>query len=358
MKRKTVALYDPYLDVMGGGERHILSILQILEQEGCDITVFWDKDLSEEIRLRLNLQLKSLKFQPNFFSFPSPFEKLQKLSSFDMFFYVTDGSYFFSSAKKNFVFCMVPDKSLYDMGLTNRLKTWNYRFLSNSVYTQQNLNRWGIQSKVIYPYISHEFLDTDLKRMSKEKIILAVGRFFPHLHSKKHDAIVQAFAAFNKKYPDFKLVLAGGLKKEDEGYFEELQTIVAKHKNIVLKPNIPYLELIKLYHSAMFFWHFTGFGVNEEKHPEQVEHLGMTPLEAMATGSVPFCYRAGGPKEFITEGKNGYLFMTQFELLEKMDRLISDQSLYRNMQIQAQQTVRDRFSFKVFKSKITNDIVK
>jgi hypothetical protein len=43
---KKAALYDPYLDVMGGGEKHILSILQVLEHEGYEANVFWDHDLT------------------------------------------------------------------------------------------------------------------------------------------------------------------------------------------------------------------------------------------------------------------------------------------------------------------------
>lgn len=357
MKRRSAALYDPYLDVMGGGERHILSILQVIEQEGYDITVFWDKDMSREIKSRLNLQFKNLTFQPNFFSFPSPIQKIQKLSSYDLFFYVTDGSYFFSSARKNYVFCMVPNRNLYGMGLANKLKTRNFTFISNSLYTQAWLKNWGVPSKVIYPYINQDFFDANLESTKKEKTILAVGRFFPHLHAKKHDAVIQAFVQFNQKHPDFKLVLAGGLKKEDEGYFNELQAEAGKHKNIVLKPNTPYGELVELYRRSMFFWHFTGYGVNEEEYPEQVEHLGMTPLEAMGSGAIPFCYRAGGPKEIITEGENGYLFLTQTELLEKMDRILSNPVHYAKMQQNGRETVLRKFSFDVFKTNVVHTLL-
>ncbi len=40
MKRKKAALYDPFLDVMGGGEKHILSILKVLEEKGFEIHIF------------------------------------------------------------------------------------------------------------------------------------------------------------------------------------------------------------------------------------------------------------------------------------------------------------------------------
>lgn len=357
MKRKTAALYDPYLDIMGGGERHILSILQALELEGYEISIYWDKNVSADIRTRLNLQFKHLTFLPNIFSFPSPIQKIQKLSSFDVFFYVTDGSYFFSSAKKNFVFCMVPNKKLYQMSLLNRIKTSNYKFISNSSYTKEWMKKWGVNSEVVYPYVSQELLDIDLAHTEKEKIILSVGRFFPHLHAKKHEEIIEAFGKFYEKHPDFRLVLAGGVKNEDMGYFKSLENIASKHKNIVLKPNIAHEELVQLYRTSMFFWHFAGYGVDEEKNPDRVEHLGMTPLEAMAAGSIPFCYRAGGPKEIIQEGKNGYLFLTVFELLEKMERLLTDPQQCQPMKIAARQLIKNKFSYEAFKERVADTIL-
>ena len=67
LTRKKVGLYDPFLDVMGGGERHILSILQVLESEGYDASIFWDTDLTKHIENTLNLPFQSLTFVKNVF---------------------------------------------------------------------------------------------------------------------------------------------------------------------------------------------------------------------------------------------------------------------------------------------------
>src|SRR5687768_5161520 len=112
-KRKKVALFDPFLDTLGGGERHILSVIQALDQAGCEITIFWDEDLSIAFTKRFSLHFTHLTFAPNVFKKNDPFDKMKLLKSFDYFFYMTDGSYFFSTAKNNFVFAMVPQKSLY-----------------------------------------------------------------------------------------------------------------------------------------------------------------------------------------------------------------------------------------------------
>lgn len=350
MKKRTAALYDPYLDVMGGGEKHILSILQVLEKEGYDISLFWNHNLSSSIKDKLNLKFQKLTFLPNIFTSSSLIEKIKILKNFDIFFYVTDGSYFISSAKKNVVFCMVPNPSLYKMNFINKLKTFHNHFIVNSLFTQKLLQKWDIKSDVIYPYVTNDLLVTE--PMKKEKIILSVGRFFGHLHSKKHDEIIKTFFEFQKTHSDFKLVLIGSLKDEDKPYFESLVKIIGNNKNILLKPNIPYLQLFEYYRKSIFFWHFTGYGVDEVKHPEMVEHLGMSPLEAMAAGSIPFCFGAGGPKEIITDGKNGFLFKNQEELLLKTENVLKDTDMFKNIQKNGQEYVKKYFSFSVFEKRV------
>ncbi len=349
--QRTAGLYDPYLDVMGGGEKHILSILQVLEKEGYDISLFWNQNLTSSIKNKLNLQFKNLTFIPNIFTSPSPVEKIKVLKNFDLFFYVTDGSYFVSSAKKNIIFCMVPNIKLYNMNIVNRLKTLNTLFISNSVYTQHWLQKWGVKSDVIYPYVTNDLLETKLE-IKKEKIILSVGRFFGHLHAKKHEEIIKTFLTFQKTHEDFKLILIGGLKDEDKTYFQSLVKLVGDNKNIILKPNVPYAELLEYYRKSRFFWHFAGYGVDEEKHPEMVEHLGMTPLEAMAAGTVPFCYEAGGPKEIITDGENGYLFKNEDELLSKIEKILKDSNEHKKVQQNGQAYVKKYFSFAVFEERV------
>lgn len=348
---RQAGLYDPYLDVMGGGEKHILSILQVLEKEGYDVSLFWDQDLSSSIKNKLNLSFSNLTFIPNIFKTLSPIEKINALKNFDIFFYVTDGSYFFSGAKKNVIFCMVPNPALYRMNLGNKLKTFHNQFIANSSYTQKLLQKWGIKSEVIYPYVTEDLLRIK-PGIEKEKIILSVGRFFGHLHAKKHEEVIKTFLTFQKTHKDFKLVLIGGMKDEDKLYFESLIKLIGDNKNILLKPNVSYTELLEYYQKSMFFWHFAGYGVDEEEHPEMVEHLGMTPLEAMAAGTVPFCYEAGGPKEIITDGENGCLFKDSNELLSKTEKVLKDSNEYMEVQQKGREYVKKYFSFAVFEKKV------
>ncbi|QQG44553.1 MAG: glycosyltransferase family 4 protein [Candidatus Roizmanbacteria bacterium] len=362
MKKRNAALYDPYLDVLGGGEKHILSILKILQDEGYEITIFWDKDLNKSFDTNLNLKFDpQIKFQKNIFKSGNFLNKAFTLNRFDIFFYVTDGSYFFSTAKNNYVFSMVPKKNLYEMNTVNRLKTLNYKFIANSQFTHDWLKRWKINSQVIYPFLDEDYLNLSINNIPKEKIILSVGRFFKHLHSKKQDVIINAFRSLkhdNPKFKDYKLILAGGLKQEDKNYLKELENIIGHDDSIILKTNISHTELFDLYKKSLIYWHFTGHMVNEEINPHLVEHLGITPMEAMSMGCITFCFNAGGPKEIINEGKNGFLFNDLNELENKMNEVIENKILMSDIQKNAKDFIKSKFNYSIFKEKVKEVVLK
>lgn len=356
-KNLKAALYDPFFDILGGGEKHILSILQVLEKKGYEINIFWDKDLTNEINNKLALQfIDKLKFLPNIFcESTSQIKKLLTLNNFDYFFYVSDGSYFFSTAKKNFVFCMVPQKSLYPMNLFNKLKTANYRFIANSEFTQKWLRKWGVESEVIYPYLNKEFTDIEVKNINKDKIILSVGRFYKHLHSKRHDILINWFKKIKQKndlFKDFILILVGGLKEEDNDYFKQLKKLAGNDQSIKLMPNLSYKELVEIYRKSLIYLHTAGYGVDEGQNPEKVEHLGIAPLEAMASGCMTFCYKSGGVPEIIKDGINGFLYVSLNELEGKLIKISNDSEIQSKIKINAAITIKEKFNYRVFEKRV------
>jgi glycosyltransferase involved in cell wall biosynthesis len=344
MRRKTVGLYTPYLDIMGGGEKHILSILKVFDDAGYNTIIFWDEDVSHEIQNRLKLTFTHLRFEKSLKSM-SFFEKAKKISPLDWLLYVTDGSYFFSPAKKTAIFCMVPDRKLYNLTPLNSLKTANGTFISNSHFTASWLHKWGIQSHVVYPYVTEELFNEEPRE--RKPIVLTVGRFFKHLHAKRQQDLIRTFLRFHIRHPEYSLILAGGVKEEDIQYVKDLRHEFP-HRFIHFETNISFNELRGLYKEAMMYWHFTGFGVDTQSHPEQVEHLGMTPLEAMASRTAPFCFNAGGPRELIESGKNGFLFNSSDELLQQTSYFLNTPSLQSQMGESAYQFVNRSFRYDHF----------
>src|SRR5690606_23070215 len=110
----------------------------------------------------------------------------------------------------------------------------------------------------------------------------------------------------NSEYTDYKLYLAGSVKDEDKKYFAELKALAESNNNIQFFPNVTFTELLELYKKSEYYWHFTGYEVDETNHPERTEHLGITPLEAMSQGCLTYAYRVGGPKEIIQDGETGF----------------------------------------------------
>ena len=241
------------------------------------------------------------------------------------------------------------------MNLLNNLKTKSYKFISNSNFTAGWLDKWGIKSTVIYPYLNEDLLLPNSRETKKDDIILSVGRFFPHGHRKNHFEIIRMFKEYKKRNPrlnHFKLILAGGVKPEDQPYFEEIKRKASDDPSVILMPNIAYQKLFGLYQKSAFYWHLTGYQVDENLHPELVEHLGIAPLEAMAMGCLTFCVEAGGVKEIVVSGKNGFLFKDQEELFKMMNQVLDDKKLQTNIRNAAHLFVKESFNYMTFSKRV------
>lgn len=345
---KRIGLWNPYLDTIGGGEKHLIQICDFFVRNGYELTIFWNKNIQKQIEQKLSLKLpENTEWEPSFKSL-SWSQKQHLVRPLDILLYATDGSYFYSPARHTICFCMVPEEKLYKMGLINKLKTHNWSFISNSRFTQKHLYRWGIKSHVVYPVLEEppKTFQQVIHRGTALNF-LSVGRFFRHLHSKRHDVAVAWFVNFIETNPQFarsKLILAGGLKKEDSQYFESLKKLASQYDNIVFRPNISAPDLEKAYATADFYLHFAGWQVNETSTPERTEHLGITPLEAMMRGCVAVCYRSGGIKEIIRDGENGFTFTQLPELSQKIISIVRNPSDANNIRKNAIETVQSLFS--------------
>jgi glycosyltransferase involved in cell wall biosynthesis len=256
---------------------------------------------------------------------------------------------------------MIPDKRLYQLSFLNRLKLFNFKFITHSFFVRNWLKKWDLTAEVIYPYLNDDLININFVKLKKEKIVLSVGRFFEHLHAKRQDIIIKSFKKLQQKYHlfnDFKLCLIGGLKEEDKNYFKELRLITGGNKNIIFLPNASYKTLIEHYKKSMFYWHAAGYGIDEKKNPEAVEHMGITPLEAMTAGCVTFCHNSGGPKEIIKNRVNGFLYESLDELINKTAIVYRDENQRRKLAENAKKYITENFSYEVFRKKIKQAIIK
>jgi len=194
-----------------------------------------------------------------------------------------------------------------------------HEVISISRYSQHWIKKlWGKESTLLFPPVDTE----NFYNKAKEKIILSVGRFFPEHHNKKQLELAEVFIDLYKKYPDemkgYELVLAGGLESR-KTHIDYVDKIAALSKGYPIKilTNISWKDLLETFAKAEIFWHASGFGEDENKHPEKFEHFGITTVEAMAAGCVPIVINKGGQKEIIKEAENGFIFEDFDELKEK-----------------------------------------
>src|SRR5262249_13802674 len=81
-------------------------------------------------------------------------------------------------------------------------------------------------------------------------------------------------------------------------------------------------DLLNLLPQATIYWHATGFDCDQKLNPENCEHFGVSILEAMAAGCIPFVISNGGPTEFVHDGDSGFQYGTLEELIIKTRDLL------------------------------------
>lgn len=304
---KSAGFYDPYLPILGGAERFVFSIAQCLK--GYDVTFFAaNKILLKDAEQKFAIPTSRLKIQP----WPgSRSIRNQELRQLDLFFYVTDGSLFFSSGAKNILIIQssahMPAKSLIN---AYKLKSWKTIICYSQYVAGTVADKLGRKAQTLFVPVDVP----DVLQEQRDNIIVSVGRFFPHLHNKKQKEMVKIFKELLEEgLEDTVLYLVGSIDPGAEEYFEEVKRL-AQGYPIKLVTESTFDELREIYRRAKVYWHAAGFGEDLFKHPEKAEHFGVSTIEAMAHGVVPVVFSAGGQKEIVTGGHNGYTWTTQPEL--------------------------------------------
>lgn len=357
-----VGIFTPYLDILGGGERYILTIASYLSEKNYQVDIFWDDEkIKREIKERLGIDLGKIRFVENIFSSSKNLnQKWRVTRSYDLFFYMSDGSVPSLFGKKNFLCFMAPFTGVNGRSFLNRIKLARFkRIMAISKFTKKFIDgEYGVESAVVYPPV-----EISSKPGKKENLILSVGRFTQTLHDKKQDILVEVFKQMNKEgFKDWRLVLAGGMVDEGKKYVEHLGKLV-KGYPIEIKTNINLGELRRYYKKAKIYWHAAGFGEDEQEHPERMEHFGIATVEGMSAGAVPIVINKGGQPEIVKHQANGFLWETKEELAKYTLRLIAEsrskvksENLWEKL---SKQAIKDsqKFSQKVFCKRI-DEIIK
>ncbi len=305
-KKLKIGIYNPYFDSLGGGERYVLTLAEHWSKTH-DVSLFWDdKTIITQAIDRFGLDVRTVHVVPNIFGSRRLVRKLIESSLYDLIFFLSDGSVPTTLARHNIIHFQVPFSRI----AMHPWKATHYQqVVVNSEFTKNNLDKSiTIPVSVIYPPVGIE----GFENKAKTKTIVSVGRFNALYSAKKQDVLIKTFIEMKKakEMTGWKLILAGGCLPTDTAYVASLKNM-AKGYDIEFFVNCSYRELQTLYGHASIYWHAAGFG---ETDPKNMEHFGITTVEAMASGCIPVVYNGGGQPEIVIHKKTGYVWNTTKEL--------------------------------------------
>ncbi len=360
---KRIAVLNPYLPLLGGGEKYMGHVCQFLEGRYPDahIDIVVDDhhhepvghDGIDDLNKRFGLDLKrttSRKIRLEEESSEREWLKNQSAVArvtreYDIFINNMFLSRHAGKAKKNVYICMFPPRPLAKENhdgtpvakttshIIDRMFVRSY----DKVITISNFaDRWtkeylkGIRDSVVVPPpgLSEKGAQNNYEENRKEDRILGVGRFFVGAHNKKQLEMVQLYLSSRGKLNEYELHLVGSLagNKRDIAYVDKIKAMI-KNEKVFLHINAPFGLLTDMYRKAKIFWHATGFNEDANGTPEKMEHFGIATVEAMGYGAVPVAIHEGAQPEIVQDGESGFLWGSESDWIGQTVRLIQDQAL-------------------------------
>lgn len=133
---------------------------------------------------------------------------------------------------------------------------------------------------------------------------------------------IEAFAKIYKKYPQLKMIIAGGEGNAETELREQVKEMKLEDRITFTGFVTPNTDFIKYHHLSDVF-----------VFPSLNEGMSNNMLEAMASGMPIIMTPTGGAEELIKEGKNGYIinFKDADDIAEKLEKLINNPDLAKKM---------------------------
>lgn len=345
-RRPSLAIYDHAFHFIGGQQKYGLTLTSVLQND-LDITILTNKEVSHsDFKRWYDLDLSKCKIMtiklPYFESrniihldpacitkeTENPFHPMsQESGNYDIFINNSMNEMVYPLSNISVLVCHFPERRPKSYFYADR---YTY-VICNSRYTAE----W-IEKKWKFPPHQHIYPPVDMeaatRTFQKKKNILSVARFEVE-GTKRQLEMMETFLKLNQIYPeiikDWRFILVGGSNPKN-AYLLKLKEMIKNNRpqNIELKVNIPLEELKSLYEESLIFWHLCGITHND---PSEMEHFGMTIVEAMQNKMVPVVYDGGGPREIVENGVNGFRVRSKAEFIDCSLRLLRDQKLIQKL---------------------------
>jgi glycosyltransferase involved in cell wall biosynthesis len=164
---------------------------------------------------------------------------------------------------------------------------------------------------------------------SERNLIIYSGQV---IRGKGVDVLLESLALVREPFEC--LIFGGG---NHRGYCEELSLKLGLANRVRFRGYVPPAELQNHYADA-------SLAVVSSVWPEP---FGAVGLEAMRHGLPVVAFAAGGISEWLFDGQNGFLvpWMDRKQFAERIDRLLTDKALGRQLGARGRQLLRDKFNF-------------
>lgn len=330
-------IYDAHLRALGGGEKYVCALAEALAAEH-HVTLLLDGTVAAAtLNRRFNSQMKGVSFlsgggqQANIvLSNDKPFGRKLAYIIQIPFEPITPASLTDKIAKGEI-------RSI-EQDIRQRKVLWDAKrskiVLVYSEFVRAHLEKhYGIKALVLSPPV-----DDFRTKITKRKVVLSVGRFFKRgWNLKRYDVLIEAFKLFHRSHNDWEYRIVGGSGPIAWEHVAELRQR-AKGYPIRLIVDASYDDLKTHYGEATLFWHAAGFGATK---PEDMEHFGISTLEAMSAGCMPFVVPKGGQREILMGYSAGLYWETIEDLVSASITYLSQPSHMKSWRANARKRFLD-----------------
>ncbi|MBI5020631.1 MAG: glycosyltransferase [Ignavibacteriales bacterium] len=371
---KSIFLYSPYWGTFGGGEKYLLGIAEALSENPVHDATIVSSDASiskMQLEKFSHIDLSKVHFKHAARMSDVP----EVVGDADCFIFQSNVRKIVTRARSHVQIIQIPYREITPLSVATkvcrgqireggkdilRLRLMSFARRQASVvlvysqFVQDILKRnYDIESCILYPPIQ----DLYEPGISKKNIILSVGRFFKGLYNnKRYDVLTAAFRMlYDAGLHDWEYHLVGSASTDSDSR-EMIRQLEVDNKNypVIFHVNESFDTMRRMYNEATIFWHGAGYGIDEERNPENAEHFGMTTVEAMSARCIPVVIAKGGQREIITHGMNGFLWDTIDDLMKLSTRIIHGE-----VDISVGERARNRFHdfvYPVFRKRV-NEII-
>jgi glycosyltransferase involved in cell wall biosynthesis len=209
-----------------------------------------------------------------------------------------------------------------------------YRMLVASGYMRDELlrNGFSLDQIEIHPPVPHPTEVPEIPSFSGRNLIVYAGQI---IRGKGVDVLLESLARVTSPFEC--MILGDGSHRAT---CERLSRSLGLDDRVLFKGHVPQSRIVEYYRDA-------SLAVMSSVWPEP---FGATGMEAMRCGLPVVAFDAGGIREWLLDGVNGFLvpWMDRDVFAQKVDTLLFDKVLARRLGQSGRDMVAERFNFEAY----------